>query len=110
MVLVNGEKSMSAPVLSGVPQGSVLGPLLFVIYINDLPDIVKSDLLFADDTKISHQVSTPEDANLLQEDLKSLSKWAGTWLLEFNADKCHVLTLGRLENITHTERYKTRFR
>ena len=85
----------------------VLGPLLFVIYINDLTEHVKSDVyLFADDTKIAHQVSTAEHAQLLKEDLMSLSEWSSTWLLEFNADKCHVLTIGRLENITHTERYK----
>ena len=106
-VQVNGEMSKLAGVLSGVPQGSVLGPVLFVIYINDLPEMVKSNVyLFADDTKLSHQVSTAEDAQLLQEDLNALSKWSKDWLLEFNADKCHVITFGRLENIRHTERYK----
>ena len=107
VVMVNGEKSQSAPVLSGVPQGSVLGPLLFIMYINDLPEVVKSDVyLFADDTKIFKQVSTIDEANLLQEDLNSLAKWSNDWLLMFNSDKCHVLTLGRLENITHTHRYE----
>ena len=106
-VCVNGEKSKSAPVLSGVPQGSVLGPLLFVLYINDLPEHVKSLVyLFADDTKIAHQVVKAEDAQQIKEDLLALSKWSSTWLLQFNADKCHVLTLGNLENITHTEKYE----
>ena len=106
-VIVNGEKSKSSPVLSGVPQGSVLGPILFVIYINDLPDAVKSDVfLFADDTKIARQVSTVEDSLALQEDLNALSNWSNNWLLEFNADKCHILTIGRIEDITHTHNYK----
>ena len=70
VVCVNGEKSKSAPVLSGVPQGSVLGPLLFVLYINDMPEHVKSRVyLFADDTKIAHQVGEAEDAQQIKEDL-----------------------------------------
>ena len=72
-VSVNGEQSKSNSVISGVPQGSVLGPILFVIYINDLPDVVKSDVfLFADDTKIARQVKTISDSKLLQEDLDSI--------------------------------------
>ena len=101
-VLVNGEKSDNASVLSGVPQGSVLGPLLFIVYINDLPEHVKSLVyLFADDTKIAHQVATAQDASQIQVDLDALSKWSAIWMLEFNADKCHVLTIGRFENITY---------
>ena len=105
-VVVNGEKSKPCPVLSGVPQGSVLGPILFVIYINDLPDNVKSEVfLFADDTKIARQVSTASDSLILQDDLDALDNWSKRWLLEFNADKCHVLTIGRIENISHTHNY-----
>jgi hypothetical protein len=67
MVRVNGELSEPKPVISGIPQGSVFGPLLFVIYINDLPDVVCSNvLLFADDTKIFRQVTTKDDALQLQ--------------------------------------------
>ena len=107
IVKVNGEKSFSAPVLSGIPQGSVLGPLLFVIYINDLPDNINSDsFLFADDTKILRQISSTEDSIQLQGDLKSLEEWSKKWLLRFNADKCHVLTLGKIEHIVHTHRYE----
>ena len=107
VVLVNGTKSQSAPVISGIPQGSVLGPLLFVIYINDLPERVDSDVyLFADDTKILRQVSSADDAIMLQNDLDSLERWSNDWLLKFNADKCHVLTLGKFENIKHTHRYE----
>ena len=106
-VRVNGELSDSKPVISGIPQGSVLGPLLFVLYINDLPDTVRSNiLLFADDTKIFRRVSTIEDAEALQNDIDALNRWSEMWLLKFNTDKCHVLTLGKFDNITHTHRYK----
>ena len=107
VVKVNGEESFSAPVLSGIPQGSVLGPLLFVIYINDLPDCISSDsFLFADDTKIFREITSAEDSDKLQRDLKALEDWSKKWLLQFNADKCHVLTLGKIENIVHTHRYE----
>ena len=67
---VNREHSVSELVISGIPQGSVLGPLLFLIYINDLPEVVKSDIyLFADDTKIFHPVAARSDAIALQEDI-----------------------------------------
>ena len=106
IVKVNGEESISAAVLSGIPQGSVLGPLLFVIYINDLPEVVSSDaFLFADDTKILRQVISREDSLILQADIDALSDWSKKWLLKFNNDKCHVLTMGKLDNITHTHRY-----
>ena len=86
---------------------SVLGPLLFVLYINDLPDTVRSNiLLFADDTKIFHQVSTIEDAEVLQNDIAALNQWSEMWLLKLNTDICHVCTLGKFDNITHTHRYK----
>ena len=104
---VNGENSFQAPVLSGIPQGSVLGPLLFVIYINDLPDSITSDsFLFADDTKILRKITSAEDSITLQNDLKTLEEWSNEWLLRFNADKCHVLSLGKIEHIKHTHRYE----
>ena len=106
MVRVNGELSEPKPVISGIPQGSVLGPLLFVIYINDLPDVVCSNvLLFADDIKIFRQVKTKDDALLLQKDIDALSKWSDDWLLKFNIKKCHVLTMGKFNNIQYTHRY-----
>ena len=81
-------------------------PVLFVIYINDLPDAVNSSkFLFADDTKILRQI-TRHDSESLQNDLDSLEDWSERWLLRFNPDKCHVLTLGKFENIMHTHRYK----
>ena len=106
-VKVNNDESPPAPVISGIPQGSVLGPLLFVIYINDLPDTVNSHVyLFADDTKLMRKVTSSDDAKALQRDLNELEAWSNKWLLRFNPEKCHVLTIGKFENIRHTERYK----
>ena len=106
IVKVNGVESASAPVLSGIPQGSVLGPLLFVIYINDLPDTLSSNtLLLADDTKVFRRITSKEDGQTLQADIDALQRWSDKWLLRFHPDKCHVLTLGKVENIRHTFRY-----
>lgn len=105
-VKVNGVKSDAAAVLSGIPQGSVLGPILFVIYINDLPDAVKSSVyLFADDTKIFSRIKTMDDALILQNDVTALEQWSQTWLLKFHPDKCHVLTLGKHQNIVYAHPY-----
>jgi len=96
-VKVNGKYSGWRRVKSGVPQGSVLGPLLFILFINDLPDIVKfaSPYVFADDTKLSGKANTQEDADKIQGDLNALEGWSITWQLKFNASKCHVLHFGR---------------
>ena len=76
-VIVNGSMSATAPVLSGIPQGTVLGPVLFVIYINDLLDNITSDgLMFADDTKLFRLISSREDALALQSDLQKLEQWS----------------------------------
>ena len=107
VVLVNGTESEIGGVSSGVPQGLVLGPLLFVLYINDMLDNITSDsLLFADDTKVYRQICSKEDALKLQADIDLMKEWTDKWLLRFNADKCHVLTIGKIENILHTHRYK----
>ena len=85
---INGTESDLGSVLSGVPQGTVLGPLLFVIYINDMLDSITSDgLLLADDTKVFRQISSEDDAMKLQADINILKAWTETWLLRFNADK-----------------------
>ena len=94
-VVLNNSHSMWAPVTSGIPQGSVLGPILFTIYINDLPDIVKNiTKLFADDTKIYSIVNNTTDKENLQTDLNNLTYWSKTWLLIFNKKKCKHLHLG----------------
>ena len=81
------------PVISGVPQGSILGPLLFLIFVNDLPSSAKSSnvFLFADDTKCLKKISSQTDCHLLQEDLLCLSNWSHKWNLQFNERKCVVL-------------------
>jgi hypothetical protein len=94
-VVVNGVASEQQPVTSGIPQGSVLGPVLFVIYINDLPDCVTSRCyLFADDTKLYRQISNPDgDVASLQTDLDNLGDWSNTWLLKFHPQKCKSLSI-----------------
>ena len=107
VVRVNGSVSESAPVLSGIPQGSVLGPLMFVIYINDLPEAINSySFLFADDTKVFREINSKDDAFALQSDIDSLQHWSNKCLLQFHLDKCHVLTLGKFDNIRYTHRYR----
>ena len=91
-VVINGVCSDWAPVSSGVPQGSVLGPLLFVIYINDMSVSTECPLkIFADDTKI-YQVSANSDK--LQEDINQVRQWSEKWQLPFNETKCKVLHIG----------------
>jgi len=102
-VLVDGAKSSWREVLSGVPQGSVLGPVLFVIFINDLEDTVTANQLlkmFADDTKVGQDVSETEGSDELQNTLNRLWKWVNDWGMAFNVDKCHVMHFGR-NNVKH---------
>ena len=91
-VVVEGEESDSVPVTSGVPQGSVLGPILFLAYINDLPqDIVSQVRLFADDTAIYLTLDSKSDSDTLQKDLDRLQTWEARWDMEFNPSKCQVI-------------------
>ena len=93
--MLNGESSSWITVTSGVPQGSVLGPRLFSLFVNDLPSIVRSPLvLFADDAKIYHLIQSDEDYQLLQQDLDNLYQWSKDWQLCFNVTKCKVLHIG----------------
>ncbi len=95
-VKVNGVKSEWSLVTSGIPQGSVLGPCLFVIFINDLPEEVQSMVqMFADDTKAFTEIHSPLDQRKLQDDINSLYQWSEKWKLHFNASKCKVLHVGR---------------
>ena len=106
-VKVNGCKSSEGTVISGVPQGSVLGPLLFVLYINDLPDELECmSLMFADDTKVYQTITTEEDTAAVQRDLLKLEEWSAKWLLLFHPGKCKVLTIGDLEKIIRPRAFK----
>ena len=94
-VMMQGSFSDWVRVISGVPQGSVLGPLLFLIFVNDLPQWVTNSMkMFADDTKIWTVIDGPEDSKRLQEDLDTLMKWSQSWLLKFNPEKCKVMHIG----------------
>ncbi|KAK7089679.1 hypothetical protein V1264_024363 [Littorina saxatilis] len=92
-VVVEGEASEEAAVLSGVPQGTVLGPLMFLCHINDLPESTKSTVrLFADDCLLYREIHTSHDHLTLKADLKQLEIWAKKWGMRFNAQKCYILS------------------
>ena len=97
-VVINGKSSEWAPVTSGVPQGSVLGPTCFIIFINDIDEVV--DIVngfvfkFADDTKYGRTVISEADRELMQEGIDRLLEWAERWQMEFNRKKCKVLHFG----------------
>jgi hypothetical protein len=91
-VVMLGSSSWWIKVKSGVPQGSVLGPLLFLIYINDIDEVVASKILkFADDTKLYGVVANQQDIERSKNDLKNLCNWSADWLMLFNVDKCKVM-------------------
>ena len=93
-VTVGDAKSEWHDVTSGIPQGSVMGPTLFIVYNNDVPDVVRSLLkLFADDTKMYRQITAPIDRDILQEDTDSMDEWTDIWLMRFNPPKCKAMTV-----------------
>jgi len=97
-VKVSGTLSEWLEVLSGMPQGTVLGPLLFLIYINDLPDVCDNYsklFLFADDAKIYSYIKYAYDSMCLQHSTNKLHQWAQNWELALNTDKCAVCRYGR---------------
>ena len=94
-VTLNNVCSEWSNVISGVPQGSVLGPILFLLYVNDFPSVVDSHLLlFADDIKLYRRIQSENDIIQLQKDINNLLNWSNTWLLNFNIPKCKVLRIG----------------
>ena len=95
-VILNGENSDLTAVTSGVPQGSVLGPALFILFINDIVDCVSNSTirLFADDTLIYHPITGPGEQAELQDDLNSLTSWAKINKMRFNAGKSNFISFG----------------
>ena len=94
-----GQTSSQCPVTSGVPQGTVLGPLPFLLYINDLPDNVQSSVrFFADDALLYGIVASDVDSDLLQSDLRRLESWQYHWQMEFNPSKCKIVTISHKNN------------
>ena len=94
-VILNGSFSSWCAMTSGVPQGSVLGPLLFTLYINDIPNIVHTNLsFFADDSKVYSVIKTLEDSHQLQADLDNIQEWCQIWLLKLNLLKCKIMHVG----------------
>ena len=93
---MDGHLFTKADVKSGVTQGTILGPLLFLCFINDLPSVVHPDTqvrLFADDCLVYRVIGSTEDQLKFQEDLHSLATWGLQWGMRFNTDKCHILTV-----------------
>ena len=102
-VVFNGKFSKWVEVLAGVPQGSILGPLLFLIFINDIVKHIGGSIrLFADDTSLYIIVDLPEDAaRILNADLQTISQWANAWLVTFNASKTLSMIFSRKSNPVH---------
>ena len=96
-VLLNGSKSEWREVLSGVPQGSVLGPLLFFVFVNTIDNGIASEVLkFADDIKVFRTIKGNSDRDLFQSDLDRLVQWSEEWQMKFNHNKCNIMNMGRV--------------
>lgn len=94
--VLNGYESDLINVTSGVPQGTVLGPLLFLIFINDLPNSISSHIrIFADDCVLYREITSPNDRKLIQKDLDNISQWCNTWLMPLNKSKCKLIHFSR---------------
>ena len=100
-MVIDGKSSDWLPVTSGVPQGSILGPALFVLFINDMPNVLSHSstlALFADDAKCFRAIRSYTDCALLQDDIDKLVDWSNNWKLDFNVDKCSLCTVSRKRN------------
>jgi len=98
-VVINGKCSTWSHVLSGVLHGLVLGPILFIIYINDIDLCINGCILnFVDDKKLFNCVGTTDDIACLRNVLYKLSYWSEEWLMLFNIDKCKVMYFGHINN------------
>ena len=106
-VLVNGEKSNVSEVKSGVPQGSVLGPLLFLILLGDIDKSIATAFVssFADDTRVGHRIQKAEDVTALQQDLKTIYKWSTENNMKFNSEKFECIRYGKLNEFHETTEY-----
>ncbi|MEW8547660.1 MAG: reverse transcriptase family protein [Candidatus Thiodiazotropha sp.] len=105
-VVLDGSASTDSPVLSGVPQGTVLGPLLFLLYVNDIGANVSFQTtikLFADDCLLYRTIESAADEIQLQQDLTTMVEWSNTWLMRFNAAKCHLLRITRQRKLIPTK-------
>ena len=107
-VVVNGTKSRESNVTSGVPQGTVLGPLLFLIYIADIGENIKGKLqVYVDDTKLKKPINDESDIESLQEDLEQPYSWAKENNMEFNGTKFQLLRFGNNDDLKHDTIYFT---
>jgi len=103
-VVLDGLVSSESPVTSGVPQGTVLGPLLFLVYVDDLPTRVSSTVwMFADDCLLYREVHSVQDTKRLQDDLDSLQAREHDWLMEFNPSECEAITFTKKTKPVHTK-------
>ena len=94
--MINGTESDYVCDILGVPQGTVLGPLMFLLYMNDVSENISSSIrLFADDCIIYCSISNNDDTTLLQKDLDEISNWAHVWQMKFNVSKCVLLRVTR---------------
>ena len=101
-VVVNGNHSTTTPATSCVPQGSTLGPTLFLLLINDITKVTNSQLrLFADGTVLYRTINSLHDHQVLQEDLLNVTKWTSDWQMNFNVTKCHLLCITKKRKTSH---------
>ena len=109
-VQLEGRKSTTADVLSGMPRGTVLGPLLFLLFINDLPESTESNArLFTDDCLLFRPIRNNRDRQILQNDLNSLKEWENRWQMVFHPEKCVVIrVITKLPNSGQSKKGKVK--